>query len=96
MSKLQNNCFLRTDGEQVYYICSGSRKNNGCYFHDNTKTFGNHCAKSQYLFEVEEMQCTSNKAIKHLKDSFCNFYNLKQAHFLDSYVHETHKDLEDK
>ena len=74
MSKIQNNCLLRTDGEQLYYLCSGSQKNNGCHFYDSTKTFGNHCAKSQYLFEVEEMQCTSNRAIKHLKDSFFNSY----------------------
>jgi hypothetical protein len=74
MSKRQNNCLLRTDGEQIYYICSGSRKNNGCYFHDNTKTFGCHCAKSQYLIEADEMHCTSNRAIKHLKDSFFTSY----------------------
>ena len=96
MNKLINNCCLMTDGEQIYYFCSGPQENQGCHFYDSTKTFGPQCAKSNYLFEVEEMQCTSNKAIKHLKDSFCNLYNLKQAHFLDSYVHETHKDLEDK
>ena len=75
MSKIQNNCLLRTDGEQVYYICSGARKNQGChFFNENKKTFGHYCVKSQFQIDNEIIICTSRRAIKYLKDSFFNSY----------------------
>jgi hypothetical protein len=74
MSKIQNNCLLQTDGEQLYYLCSGSQKNNGCHFYESTKTFGHHCAKSQMQFPIDELRCTSTKAIKNLNSSFLKLY----------------------
>jgi hypothetical protein len=75
MSKLQNNCLLQTDGEQLYYLCSGPRKNQGChFFNETTKTFSHYCAKSQWQIQIDEVWCTSNRAMNHLKDSFFNSY----------------------
>jgi hypothetical protein len=75
MSKLQNNCLLQTDGEQLYYLCSGARKNQGChFFNETTKAFGHCCTKSQLNIQNNVWLCTSTKAIKHLKDSFFNSY----------------------
>jgi hypothetical protein len=74
MNKIINNCCLMTDGEQIYYFCSGSQKNKGCYFYDSTKTFGHHCAKSQWNIQTDNLLCVSNKAIKHLNSSFLKFH----------------------
>ena len=75
MSKLQNNCLLKTDGEQLYYLCSGARKYQGChFFNEKIKTFGHYCIEAQFQIGNQIFICTSRRAINHLKDSFFNSY----------------------
>jgi hypothetical protein len=70
--KKQNNCYIQTDGESIYYFCSYSLVGFGCHFYVSDNTCRARCLRARCLnakCEGNYFICTSKKAIQHLKNS---------------------------
>jgi hypothetical protein len=74
--KKQNNCYIQTDGESIYYFCSCPLVGFGCHFSVSDNIRPARCLNVKY--EGYHLICTSKKAIQHLKNNIVDAWNKEE------------------